>query len=395
MMYVVGKLGYNKRIGLYSTLIFTLSPFMNWYGNEIRMYSLFVFICLANQYFFIKLFKYKEDKTAWAGFALTAAFGIYTHYFFFLILATDALFYFLNRKLFSKDALKKFIIIASGLFLLILPWIVYVLILGKATNAEPNLILPTTVNLFNTFSQFLFGFQTDHLNTILVSLWPITILLGFFALRKNQRVTPSTFYFISCFLIPNAIAFFVSFVFEPIYLTRYLIFTMPSMYFLLSWLFSRYRPWLGDLCRIILIITMLLTMIYEAVNVATPVKEDYRDVSNYLTFNANTTDVIVVSAPFTIYPISYYYKGPVNVQTLPIWDQNESGSIPAFSQDEMLKDVTTLTANHENVWLLLSYDQGYQTEIENYFNNHFEQLQKISFSPGMTLYEYKLRYDYR
>ncbi len=81
------------------------------------------------------------------------------------------------------------------------------------------------------------------------------------------------------------------------------------------------------------------------------------------------------------------------MQTLPIWDQEKFGPIPAFSQDELTKDVETLKGQHQNLWLLLSYDQGYQKDIEAYFQGHFEQLQKITFSDDLTLYEYKLRYD--
>lgn len=391
-IYMLGHYAYNRRIGVFTAILFAVSPFMNWYGNEIRMYSMFVFIGILNQYFFLKIFK-SDESGAWIGFAITAFFGMYTHYFFFLMLFTDAVFYFFNRRLFAEGSMKRFLKIAGGLAILFLPWIGYVLYLGGISNSSPNLAPPNTVSIFNTFSQFVFGFQTDHLNTILVSLWPLTVLLGFLALRNNRKVTPETFYFILGFLLPNAVAFVVSFVISPVYLTRYLIFTLPMMYLLLAWLFSTYPKPIGSIARIILVGAMAITLVIEASSAATPAKENYREAVEYIEAHADPGDVIVVSAPFTIYPVLYYYKGPLTVTTLPIWNQDLSGAIPAYSEADLPKQIDTIKGDHKDLWLLQSYDQGYQESMHQYFDSHFQRLDMKVFSPGMTLYEYKLRYD--
>jgi len=45
------------------------------------------------------------------------------------------------------------------------------------------------------------------------------------------------------------------------------------------------------------------------------------------------------------------------------------------------------------MWLLLSYDQGYQDRIRTYMDTHFQKIDTVEFSSGLTLYEYKMRYD--
>src|SRR5581483_4334119 len=40
-LYFLGKLAYNRATGLFAAFLLSISPFMNWYGNEIRMYTLF------------------------------------------------------------------------------------------------------------------------------------------------------------------------------------------------------------------------------------------------------------------------------------------------------------------------------------------------------------------
>jgi mannosyltransferase len=393
LMYALGKLCYDARTSLFATTLFSISPFMNWYGNEIRMYSLFVLIVLLNQYFFIRIFKDRRE-TAWWGFGITAFLGMYTHYFFFLVLLSDALFYFYNKKLFEPFALRRFFNMYLLLAILFVPWVFFVFHLGQIANTTPTLPSPTTVNFFNTLSQFLFGFQTDHLNTFLVSLWPLTVLFVFLALRKNSKVAPETIYLLFCFLLPNVVAFAVSIAWKPIYLTRYLIFTMPSMYFVLSWLVSTYPRFLGNIVRGVLIGVMAITLCIEAVSATTPVKENYREATAYLNENSGPSDIIAISAPYTIYPVLYYYSGPASLATLPIWDMNTFGPIPAFSEAELEKDIETLKKDHDNLWLLLSYDEGYEEKERIYFDTHFERLYSRQFSPGLTLYEYKLRYDH-
>jgi mannosyltransferase len=393
VMYALGRLCYDAKTSLFATALFIVSPFMNWYGNEIRMYSLFVLIVLLNQYCFLRIYKFRE-RGAWSGFMITCLLGIYTHYFFLLVLLTDVFFYLYNRAEFETKSFQKFFNVYAVTALAFLPWVLFVLYLGQASNSSPMLTAPTTINLFNTLSEFLFGFQTDHLNTILVSLWPLTILFVFLALRKNQKVSPETIYLLFAFLLPNVVAFIVSLAIRPVYLTRYLIFTMPSMYFVMSWLVSTYPRKLAISVRTILIVIMGFMLCVEAVSATTPVKENYREAVTYLEENSGPSDMIVISAPFTIYPVLYYYEGSSALSTLPIWDMNKHGAIPPYSDAELPKQVDALVRDHDNLWLLLSYDQGYQDKIRLYFDTHFQRVYMRQFSPGLLLYEYKLRYDH-
>src|SRR6185437_11881138 len=127
----------------------------------------------------------------------------------------------------------------------------------------------------------------------------------------------------------------------------------------------------------------------QALSAGTPLKENYQAAAIYLEQRADARDAIILSAPFTIYPMSYYYNGPLALNTLPIWDRYQHGAIPAFSEQNLPQDVNTLTAGHQNVWLLLSYDQGYNENIRMYFDTHFQRVDHQTFSPGLDIYEYK------
>ncbi len=389
-MYFLGKRAFNKKIAIFATTLYAISPFMNWYGNEIRMYSLLTLVTILSQYFFIGIYKYR-DSDSWLGYFLVALFGIFTHYFFFFVLLVQALFYFMYSYLFQKGAFRKLFTIAVVLLIAFSPWIYYVLHLGTISSEAPLLVRPTTVNVFNAFSQFLFGFQNDHLNTILVSLWPLTVLLGFLALRAHEKVTEEAMYMLMSILVPIAAAFVVSVLLVPLFVSRYLILTIPSLYLFIGWIFSTYPDGLQKTLKTLAICIMLAGLAVEIMSPSTPVKENYREATDYLQAHAAPQDVIILSAPFTVYPVEYYYKGPTEIETLPIW--NRISGIPPFTPDELTKDVTTLKANHELAWVLLSYDQGYQEKVRLYMDTHFERIEVKEFSPGLTLYTYRLNYN--
>jgi hypothetical protein len=296
------------------------------------------------------------------------------------------------KKLFPQGTLKKLIITAIGLMVSLAPWIYFVYHLGLIGNSTPLIFKPSSINLFNTFSQFLFGFQDDHLNTLIVSLWPLTVAFVFLSLRKNQKIPPQSIYFFLTTVLPITLVFLVSLTLRPIFLTRYLIFTVPSLYLFLAWFLSAYPQKIATALKTLLVVGMIFMLGQQIYATDTPVKEDYKQATAVLNQQTTAEDVVIVSAPFTVYPVEYYYNGPAQLTTLPAWDRFRVGPIPPFNQERFIQDVNNLKQSHERAFLLLSYDQGYEKNIQTYFDANFQRLEAYHLSPGMDLYVYKLKY---
>jgi uncharacterized membrane protein len=393
-LYVLGKFAYNRRVALFAAFLLAVSPFMNWYGNEIRMYTLFTFFVIVNQYFFLRIFKDEEPSDhVWAGYIITALLGVFSHYFFFLNLLAEAVFFLLQYKRFPSGSFRRLIfsgVVVVGAFA---PWAWYVLRLGTAGFQEPVLALPSSVDLFNAFAQFLFGFQNDNINTIFLSLWPIVVILGIVSLRRTRKVRDETGYFLMTLLLSFAVAFLGSFVIAPVFVSRYLIFTIPSFYLLCASLFQNYSPRVAMFTQWTMTALMVATLGIEILNPTTPVKENYEQAVAYLNAHTTAQDSILLSAPFTVYPVQYYYTGDASITTLPVWNQYTHGAIPAFNASQLQQEVETATAGDQNAYLLLSYNQGYELAIKNYFDSHFQMIYSQNFSSDLNLYIYRLRYD--
>lgn len=392
-IYALGSYAINRSIGLFAALLTTISPFMNWYGNEARMYTLLTLLVTLNSLFFLKIYR-SGKPSSWILYVLTGILGIYTHYFFALIFLTQILFYIAAKKQFAgRYTLAKFIASAVVIGASIAPWLLYVRSLGNASDTKPAIIAPSSQDLFNAYSQFLFGFQVDKINTIIISLWPVLILFGFFALQKNKRLPTETKLFLMYALVPALVAFFVSILIRPIFLSRYLIVSLPGLLLFISYSVLNYPTKISIALRSILVTVMLAGLYIQTVNINTPVKEDYKGISQYLSQHATASDVIVISSPFTVYPIDYYYTGPSSVQTLPVWNRFDNSTIPSYNKDKLTDQVKIVSGSYQTAWVVLSYDQGYEKDIKSYFDNHFQIMYSKEYSPKLNLYQYKLRYD--
>jgi mannosyltransferase len=388
-MYLLARTILSRPWALTVTALFSLSPFMNWYANEARMYTLLALFSILNQYFFTRIV---QKRKGWLGYLLTAVIGIFSHYFFAFNLLTQAIFYIFNHRKFAKGSLKRFIGVAIAVIAAAAPWIAYFISQGSASNTRPLLQAPTTVNFFNVFSQFIFGFQTDPVNTVLVSCWPLLVIVAFFTVKKHLKFKPDVLYMLCAAFIPVLLAFVLSFVVTPFFLSRYMLPAVAPLFVAIMWLLSQYSK------KVIIIgITLWAGILGYAFYLQTtsflnPARENYHAAVEYIDAHATGSDIVTLSSPFTVYPVEYYHQGPAEIKTIPLWDRQNVGTLPAFDKATLPQQVTELTEGHDNIYLLLSYDQGYEKDIYNYFNDHFERVSTKEFSDKMTLYVYRVGY---
>lgn len=397
ILYKFSKNYFNNKVALLTVSLFILSPFIIWFTSETRMYTLFTLVATINNLFFLNLVK-SNAKAGKLGFFFSTIIGLYTHYFFIFIIVTQIVYilwmFFKDYKAVNVRKLAYvYIALVVSSFIFFFPWIAFVINLGFAANSQPVIPTLTTFNIFQTLVNFLFGFQSQNMQSVLVSLWPIIIITLFvvFTQRKNIEINNIDYFLLATFL-PITLVFLISFI-VPIFLTRYLIFVTPTFFLLLSWVLINFpKPLQAYLISGFLTILFVL-MIYQNVSVYTPAKEDFTSVANYLSDNTNPQDVIVVTPPFTIYPIEYSYKGHSRVETIPSWDRYKTGAIPSFNEENLRTQIQNYRSKYANMYVVLSYNQGYEEKITDYLDNNYELKQKSTYSQNIEIRKYKLRYD--
>ncbi len=85
LLYVLAKRLFGRRVALVSALLLAIAPFHIYYSQEIRMYGLVTFLCLASVYLFVILLdppsKQAHARMTWLLYVLVTAAALYTQYY--------------------------------------------------------------------------------------------------------------------------------------------------------------------------------------------------------------------------------------------------------------------------------------------------------------------------
>lgn len=392
LIYYMGKKIFDERTGLIAATLLTLSPFMNWYASEIRMYTLLVCLTIGIHTIFMQLIR-EPRRVLWICYVGLAIVGMYTHYFFAFNLLSHGIYVLSTVRTPSfMSRFKRFCTAGVVVICAFVPWIYKVATSEKSLGSSPLLSAPTSVDFFNVFSQFLFGFQIDYINSIILSLWPFVFIILLISIRKHVALSEESKFLIIAFLVPILVAFAVSMSLTPVFLSRYLIIVLPAIYLLTARVIVTLPSYSSLIVRTALYVGMVSMLFIQLYNPDTPTREKFNDVGAYLSTHVTGRDIVVLSAPFLVYPIDYYYKGPASIQTLPQWDRYSGEELPPFDAEALPYEIEDIRTNRERVFLVLGYDQGYEGVIKKYLDSRFPLIEEHVFSKGLTVRVYKTRF---
>lgn len=227
----VAKKLFNQKIGLLAAFLTAVSPSHIFYSSIARSYSLAILETIFIILFFIQFLK---SKTKILPLIFFLTLGIYTHYFFVIMLALLNLYLIFQHKI-----TKKWVFGNIGIFLLCLP-LLYLIFSTPKFQAPPyqsplkllafyltsfvpwDIIQNLQIYLQNTLD------LTSILTIILIFISLILFLATIIKLKKNQYVLP----LISIYVLAPILIMFISYSITPIAAIRS--FTIFSPFYLLA-----------------------------------------------------------------------------------------------------------------------------------------------------------------
>lgn len=371
MIYMVGSLIFNKKIGLLSSLLLALSVFHIQYSQEARMYSLLTLLSLLSIYFFIKLLnRITFSVSFW--YILFSIFMMYTHIFGLFIIIFQNI-YFISLFLLKKENqltlnLRRWILFQITLVILYIPWIIFLITAILRLQSEFWRPIPTIGSVFYTFKiysgSYLLLFLFLMLSTFSIvsyekvkgrfngkdffkSLESFTWNLS---LSNVERI-----YLLSVWMLtPIILPFIISFFSTPIYIIRYTIAASLAFYILIAKGIENINNKPIQLCVIIIIIIFSLNSIgkeFTDVN-----KEQWREVTNYIDMNADSGDLIIIRGGSMQYCFDYYSKRT---------DLFKKGWRDI--DEENIKELKS----HNKVWIILKKDDDPKGLIKKMLNESY------------------------
>lgn len=397
VIYLLSKELVNREASLLATFLAAFSPFWIWYSREIRMYSLLAFLTTVSYYLYLKILR--SGKTRYLIlYTLVNTVGMYTHYYFAFPLAVQGIFFvffsrhIINEKFSRATVFVRFMTSAFITYMAFLPWLRALLYAENSAAYAPVLDKPSPFNIFLSFFEFTLGFQSPVFTSLLMGFWPLVILLGFVFLTKRKNpFTPEVYLMTMGILLPILVTFAVSYLYKPIYLTRYLTPATPLYYTFLAWFLYQFKGFYRYALGTAFGALVVLSLYNQTFHPDNPVREDYRAASQYINENAEMRDIVLVSPPFNIYPVQYYYTGLARVVTMPIWDER-TGSIPQVSEERLDRDVKSVKPGHRRMFVLISSNLEGMDVVQEYFDMRYTKLDKQEFSKDLWVHVYQAEY---
>jgi len=380
LIYVLGKILFNKNTGLLAALIFSLSYYQIYYSQEARAYSLMVLLGLLSLFFLLHLTDKFDIRSAF-GYIFFSELLLYTHFYGLLLIMAENI-YFLSILLARRSGIKKefmtWILLQLILLILFIPGI-SMLMAGHALKEGFWLSKPDLAIIFDSF--VLYSGSRP--------LWALFSILSLFAvvyalviLYKNRSANfvntirvmftskesdiKSIYLLLVLIVVLIVIPYVVSQVYRPVYHDRYSIMVTPALYLLTAKGIDNIR--MRRLQYLIVMLIVLLSFFnvyrhYERVD-----KHQWGEAIKYIESEAEYGDVLMVYPPFESDGTEYYmHRKDLRVRPL--------------------SDLSELSRNLEGkeLWVILS-DKVYDGNVNQAALENLYRIIKIREYKGLIVY---------
>jgi mannosyltransferase len=311
-------------VAMVVTVLLCFSPFHIFYGQEARMYSLLEVLAIVSSYFFLKSLTSTERRwPAW--YAVAAIAGVYTHLFFFLVLATHVVFLLVRERSMSADV-RRLARVYGAVTLAYLPWALLLMREGPGSESWrgirhvvfgiPHMLLRFSLGYAELAPNY--DWQARIVALIRENVGILALAAGTFALLTivairvvlrypgNQRLV------IWSFALPALVTILASPIVNLVS-ERYLIVSFPFYVILLGVAFVAFfrgrksRRLIGAVAAAsyTLVVGHALFAYYFDPRFG---KEQWSAVASYLRAESAPRDRILIYQSFAVGPLRYYYQ---------------------------------------------------------------------------------------
>jgi uncharacterized membrane protein len=332
IVFLLAKKYFNYLTGLTAALLFAVHNFSYQYTHEARAYSLVVMLALMATYLFLKFIS-SPNYTLAVLIGLIDFLIIYTHYIAGLVLV----FQFIIICFSSKKTLRIFCIsILTCILLIILRFtkkqftlIFFSYDKGAETfwlkTADPGSLKTALVNLF--------GGELAWMPALLCFISGII-----FFLYKRNSVTKEQNLFLLYSIFTGGASIFVLFLlglFKPLFLDRYLLFTIPFICIISAWFMC------NSFAVVIAAIPLVLVLELTVLNLNPPKNMDLKTTADLVkTLKNNTNGLILIQTRDITGLFAYYYDKKLflnqkdlinNLKKKGVWELENSGELKALN----------------------------------------------------------------
>jgi len=404
LLYRFGRLLFDTRVALLSALIATISPFQIYYAQEARMYTLTAFWGLLSIYF-LSWALASNRRIAWAALGLADAIGIGIHYYFVLVVVSQAIFLLLTYKI-HKRMLVKWILFHVSFFLFGLIWFLSshrLQVVFADFASRPLGMGRSWAEVAACWLALVIGPRSRSVRAGLLSLpfVPLFVLgaTGAYQLSpgKVDAISPKARG--TLLLVYTTVSPLVALLVPHLFLARYLSTVSPALCLLPALGLRVLRRRTAVLFGISLAFLVAVN-VYSLTNYYTGfVKSEYGTMVQVIETASQPGDGIVLDSPWQYVLFKHYYKDDLPWYFLPAFFPSWLTPEP-LTNNEVETTLQHLSTQHPRLWLVLAdteipdpnnLAERWLTEhaypvFKNWYVNNSRLVYYYFAAPGLTSY---------
>ncbi len=350
--YVLGRLLIGRRPAATLALLLSVSPYMVWYAQEIKMYTWVPFLVL--------LALYATSRGAetgrgpwWVLVLVVTTFAVYSHILAALLIPVLVIWFWLHPHRAHK-AWVGGLLALGGLSLPYLPllrWQAALAFVPRETGFPERSLGQMAVALLNGWSagisQGSWGTQRGLL--LGMGVTGIIAVIGFTSLFRRRA--SAALRLIAWLVVPLLGIWLVS-LWSPIFTDRYLIWAAPAFYALVAaglWRLGRPFRVVG--------MAILLTFFAHglAVQATDPIKPQFEKAAHYVTGLREPADLLLFQIPYNRLVYEVYADDDLGMWAeAPFTNWRESDGSYRVDGTYVARELARLVGDHDRVWLVYS-----------------------------------------
>lgn len=275
-------------------LLIAINPFLIYYAAEARMYTMSVFFATLSWYAFLSGKRRLH--------IISSALGLYTHYFTALALVSQVVYSYIRKQ--HKQLMRDLILVA----LLFAPWLIFVILFHGSSDDSFWIMRPTIRTIEFLPGILLTGFEQSFRQyaqplTVLTLACYSAVVVALRSMRHHPENKDIVLYLLLWAFLPALISIVVSLV-KPVFLPRYIIFSVTGLSLLLIFSLEQLKP---SVRALLFIVIMLSLVQYNMAQIKHRTKGDVRAVVKEIRSSIQPSDAIYVESELDFHTVQYYF----------------------------------------------------------------------------------------
>jgi mannosyltransferase len=394
-VYVLSWRLFSRRVALMATLLAAVNPFLVWYSQEARMYSLIAALSLGALYCFLRAL-HTEGWNWWVAYVVITVASLYAHFYAAFLLPAELL-YLVVYSWRDRSVVWRGLLAWGVSLLFFSPWLWSAWRLSGITASwrAPTGLVRMVVSLLEAFTVRRVP-QEEFLVWAVLAATGAVVLVGLCASQRpagaggrsaSEPTGPFARLFVALtLLVPVASVYLLS-VRLQIFAAYYLIIVVAPFLVALAAgvaLIASLRRWAGSA----LFVSVAAVFLYGLAHSWTldSRKEEWRAAARYVTQHAGPGDAVLCHAEYTWIPFSYYYEGE-----LPLF---RPFGAPVGDVGYVAERLEFLTS-YDTVWLVQSHIEWVDPsrQVEGWLASTFPTVTE-QYPPGVEVKGYAATYRF-